>query len=150
MESKSRDIFPWRFFIKGTSLGIESLFVAMLVGIAGCAGSSPPNDEIDKGVNWALSEFIEWQFRDRNLFESYKITNQYTEKGTDGEAHVYDFEASCLVRRALQAGNFGETAVYLQAKRDGDKWTTGDIEQFKGTFTLIKKGNSWYRQKTMR
>lgn len=130
-----------------------SLFALPLAiaAITGCSvSSSPPTAEIDKGVNWALSAYIDWNYRDKNLFDSYKITNQYTEKQNGTTAYVYDFEADCLVRKVLHVGGAGETAAWSQALPNGDKFTSGSIEKFKGTFTLIKKGNTWYRQETIR
>ncbi len=127
------------------------LVLWLLVGITGCSvSSSPPTEEIDKGVNWALSARIDWNYRDRSLFDSYKVTNHYIEKRPDGEAHIYDFEADCLVRQILHVGQSGSTPAWSQAQPNGDKFTSGKIEKFKGTFTLIKKGNSWYRQDTIR
>ena len=122
-----------------------------VVTVTGCSDfSSPPQDEIDKGVNWALSAVIDWNYRDRNLFESYKITNHYAE----GETYVYDFEADCLVHKVFRAGEFSQSTGWAQAvpKEDAraDEFNGGDIHKFKGTFTLIKKGDVWYRQETIR
>lgn len=135
---------------------LTSLLVLLaIIGISGCSISSPPpKAEVDKGVNWALSAVIDWNYRDRNLFESYKVTNQYTEKRTDGTAYVYDFEADCLVHNVTRIGEFSQSPGWAQGvPRDdarADKFNYGDIHQFKGTFTLIKKGDQWYRQETIR
>jgi hypothetical protein len=131
------------------------LILLATIGITGCSlSSSPPKSEVDKGVNWALSAVIDWNYQDRNLFESYKITNQYTEKRTDGAAYIYDFEADCLVHGVNRVSEFGQSPGWAQAlpKDDSrtDKFSGGDIHHFTGTFTLIKKGDQWYRQETVR
>lgn len=130
-----------------------SIFVIALV--AGCSISSgPPTAEVEKGVNWALSGMIDWNYRDKNLFESYKTTNHYSEKRNDGVAYVYDFEADCLVHTVFHVGQQGESKGWAQGlpKTDSrsDKYNDGELHHFKGTFTLIQKGNTWYPQETIR
>ena len=127
---------------------IANLTLTVLIAFAvlGCS-PSPPSNEIDKGVNWALSGLITWRHEPRNLFVSFKITNHYTESRNDGVAHVYDIEADCLVRQELRIDyNSNSRAVWVQALPSEG----GKSERFKATFTLIKKGNAWYRQETVR
>ena len=124
------------------------LFVLLtFAGITGCSvPPPPPTEEIDKGVNWSLSGMIIWEYKDRNLFERYEITNHYVEKRNDGVAYIYDFKASCVVM------NFGDKwmqAFYL-GEGPNKNGFIGEDHSFKGTFTLIKKGNAWYRKETIR
>lgn len=125
---------------------IISLFV--LLALAGCsASSSPPTEEINKGVNWALSASVGWRDKERNLFESFKITNQYTEKRKDGVACIYDFKAECRVTEKSQTDRFGNwKSVWDQ----GEGTPKDQSKAYTGTFTLIKKGDKWYRQETVR
>ena len=135
---------------------IKTLFGILAIAlIAGCSDpSAPPTAEIEKGLNWALSGMIDWNYQDRNLFESYKITNHYTETRNDGVAHVYDFEADCLVHTVFHVGQDSESKGWAQGlpKTDSrsNKFNDGDLHHFKGTFTLIQKGNTWYSQETVR
>ncbi len=125
-----------------------TLTVLIAVVVVGCS-PTPPANEIDKGANWALSGLITWRHQPRNLFESYKITNHYTESRNGGAAHVYDIEADCLVRRGFTGvvnGIGTERAVWVQALPNEG----GKSERFKATFTLTKKGDAWYRQETIR
>jgi hypothetical protein len=124
-----------------------TLTVLAAVAIIGCS-PSPPSSEIDKGVNWALSGLISWRDQSRNLFESYKVTNHYTETRNDGVAHVYDIEADCLVWHSspMYVDGIFSGAPVCQALPN----EAGKVERFKVTFTLMKKGNTWYRQETIR
>ena len=150
--------FTKRMCQENTSMSRSLIPLFTLIATAaiiGCSvSSSPPTPELDRGVNWALSGFIDWNYKDKNLFDSYRIVNQYTEKRSDGVAYIYDFEADCLVHVVFHAGQSGESKGWAQALPKTDprlnKFNGGDIHHFKGTFTLIQKGDAWYPVETVR
>lgn len=140
------------------------LLSALLLGLIGCSPSAPPppqppaQADIENGVNWALSQIISWKYKDKNLFDAYKLTNQYTEKKDDGTAFVYDFQADCLVQQVYypdyDSGNGGKNGWVQALTNAGPAYVNsqdgGDLRSFTGSFTVIKKGDVWYVGKTVR
>ena len=114
----------------------------------GCGDAPPPKTNIDYGVNWALSYRIQWKDKGRNLFDTYKITNQYVEKKDSEKHYVYDFEAQCSI--ALGPFTMDGGRVWMQKSTGG----TGELDNqnvtLTGSFTLTKKGNEWYCSETIR
>jgi hypothetical protein len=110
----------------------------------------PKQSDIDAGVNWALSGKIRWTDTSTNLFDVYKITNQYVEEADRERRFVYDFRAECLVvqtETAYEAGSGGAIPSQLFQ-------TFGNVQRKRvvldGTFTLVKKGEKWYCKETIR
>jgi hypothetical protein len=109
---------------------------------------SPPPDKhvIDCSVNWALINLchIEQTTTGMNVFDYYRLVNQYTEKVGSEKHYVYDFEANCTL------------VVYRAADGSGQKFYThspgnrlNEPVTINGSVTLVKKGNDWYSSKTV-
>ena len=113
--------------------------------------SPPPGKaDIDYGVNWGLAtEYrIEWTDKKSNIFDNYRITNQYRETIGSEKHFVYDFEAQCplLVYSYYNSTDGSGGTVYAMARGNpSSKMTT-----LSGSVTLVAKGQDWYCSKTVR
>jgi hypothetical protein len=117
--------------------------------------AAPPEAEVDKGVNWALSAQIPWNHKEKELFLKYTIVNKYAENRGEWRAYVYDFEADCPVFKLTRwyDRSASTTIVWNQPELDGTSgaWRVPiTTNRFVGTFTLIKKGEIWYPYETVR
>jgi hypothetical protein len=121
-------------------------FIGALFLLVGCGDDVPPKANVDYGVNWALSSQIQWKDKQRDLFDAYKITNQYGEKIGDERHYVYNFEAQCTVELGPFTMDGGR--VVMQKGTSGQQ--NGQPATLSGSFTLTKKGNAWYCSQTVR
>lgn len=122
------------------------LAVLTAMFLVGCGDESPPKTNVDYGVNWALSSQIQWKDKQRDLFDSYKITNHYVERKEDENHYVYDFEAQCTIEQGPFTMDGGR--VIMQNGTSGER--NGQAATLTGSFTLTKKGNEWYCSQTVR
>jgi len=120
--------------------------IIAIMFLSGCGDDAPPKTNVDYGVNWALSSQIQWQDKARNLFDSYRISNQYTEKVGDERHYVYDFKAECTVELGPFTTDGGR--VVMQKGTSGQQ--NGQAATLSGSFTLTKKGTEWYCSQTVR
>jgi hypothetical protein len=119
--------------------------------LIGCSiASSPPKAEVDKAVDWALGKVIRREDKSKPLFDSYRLMNQYREQRGDETTFVYDFEAECrVVLNPSSFDNYGRTypAQWVQPT---DPRSPEKSQSFKGSVTLVKKGDQWYARQTLR
>ena len=104
----------------------------------------------DEPVDWALGQMIRRGDRNTPLFNSYRLTNQYQEKRGNETTYVYDFEAECrVVLNPSSFDNYGRTypAQWMQPTNPR---SPGETRSFKGSVSLVKKGDQWYARKTLR
>jgi hypothetical protein len=118
--------------------------------LIGCSiVASPPKAEIDKAVDGALAQVIRREDKSQPLFDSYRLTNQYQEKRGE-RVFVYDFEADCRVVRWMGGfDNYGVTHPDRWGQATDPRFP-GEIRAFKGSVTLVKKGEQWYAPQTRR
>jgi hypothetical protein len=110
--------------------------------------STPPEKaDIDYGVNWALAtEYrIEWTDKKSNIFDNYRLTNQYSETVGSEKHLVYDFEAQCPLLVYSSSDGSGRTDYAMARGNPNSIMTT-----LSGSVTLVKKGEDWYCNKTIR
>jgi hypothetical protein len=105
---------------------------------------SPQQADVDYGVNWSLSHSIQWTETKNNLFNSYRVTNQYNEKVGSEKHYVYDFEAQCPVIYVNLADD--GHPIYRQALGANNSI----VETISGSVTLVRKGQAWYCSDTVR
>jgi len=107
---------------------------------------SPPPDKynVDYGVNWSLSHKVQWTDDKSNIFGSYRITNQYSEKVGSEKHYVYDFEALCPVIFVNLDDN--GHPIYRQAVGANNS----TMVTISDSVTLVKKGQDWYSSETVR
>ncbi len=119
--------------------------------LIGCSiASSPPKAEVDEAVDWALGKMIRREDKSRPLFRSYRLTNQYREQRGNETTFVCDFEAECpVVLNPSSFDNHGRTypAQWVQPT---DPRSLGETRSFTGSVTLVRKGDQWYAQRTLR
>lgn len=131
--------------------GVLMAAAMVLVLLSGCGGAPPPKENIDYGVNWALSYRIQWSDKSRNLFDSYKITNQYVEKKDSEKHYVYDFEAQVPIEDMSPPGqSFPNRWFQINTLDNPTPDDRKKIVTLSGSFTLSKKGNDWYCSETVR
>ena len=107
---------------------------------------SPPPEKynVDYGVNWSLSHRVQWIDTKKNIFDTYRIVNQYSEKVGSEKHYIYDFEAKCpLVYVQLDENG-------RQTYRQGLGSPNSIMTPLNGSVTLVKKGEEWYSSETVR
>jgi hypothetical protein len=113
---------------------------------------APPTDVIDAAINVELRNDI-WarkmvpgpgpgvnNYEGVQLFESYKITNHYTEKDRDRDVHIYEFTAQCRASVAgSKTGNgYNKTMLAFDP--------SANLQPISGKIAVVKKGIKWYKQ----
>ena len=121
--------------------------------------SAPPKTEIDRAVNWSLANHLTVYngvrtYSRTNYFESYTISNTYTETKDGWTSFIYDYVAQVPVEAAGREGNtpFWGPDKYGKYPFASDEASSTDIKliTFNFSVTLTKKGNTWYCSNTER
>ena len=131
---------------RAASINIGSCLLLIVIGIKyyPSFNPSPQQTDVDYGVNWSLSHSIQRTETKSNLFNSYRINNQYNEKVGSEKHFVYDFEAQCPVVFVNLADD--GHPIYRQANGASSSM----VETISGSVTLVRKGQTWYCSNTVR
>jgi len=148
LQKKKNQTFKDAFKSATPIIGLAvSMFICLPLTISIFYSPPPAKRNIDYGVNWALSTDynIDWRDSKVNLFDSYKLINQYRETVGSEKHFVYDFEAECpLVVYRLPDGS--GRVEYAQFRGDA----SSRLIKLDGSVTLVKKGKEWYCSRTIR
>jgi hypothetical protein len=126
------------------TIGVSTFIICFLISFPYFYSEPPEKFNIDYGVNWALNHSVQWPDTKINIFDSYRITNQYSEKVGSEKHCVYDFEAQCPLIY-LNSDNNGH-----QFYRQGRGLPNSTMVVMNGSVTLVKKGQNWYCTDTVR
>lgn len=126
--------------------GISAGVIGLVMAIHFFFSPPPEKHTVDFGVNWALENVyrVRQSASEGNIFDSYRIVNQYTERVGSERHFVFDFEANCslIVSHSMDG-------AWLENYEHSPNNKLSKSVMISGSVTLVRKGNAWFATKTV-